>query len=60
MPNNSDSPQTINLTINGVAVAASPAMTLVEAAWHGGVPRVTAVSCLESVCGSCRVLLRRG
>ncbi|MEK7786443.1 MAG: 4Fe-4S dicluster domain-containing protein [Chloroflexota bacterium] len=60
MTTDGDSPQTINLTINGVAVAASPAMTLVEAAWHGGVPRVTAASCLESVCGSCRVLLRRG
>jgi len=57
---NGDSPAAVNLIINGGAIVATPSMTLVEAAWHGGVPRVTGVSCLESVCGSCRVMLRRG
>ncbi|MBI1887088.1 MAG: 2Fe-2S iron-sulfur cluster binding domain-containing protein [Nitrosomonadales bacterium] len=50
----------VALTINGLAVNATEGMTLVEAAWHGGVPRVTGVGCLEGVCGSCRVMLRRG
>lgn len=50
----------IRLTINGVAVDARPRMTLVEAAWHGGVARVRGAGCLEGVCGSCRVMLRRG
>jgi len=48
------------LTINGLAVNAPAGMTLVEAAWHAGVPRITGVGCMEGVCGSCRVMLRRG
>ena len=52
--------QPVALTINGLAVDASTDMTLVEAAWHGGVPRVTNIGCMEGVCGSCRVMLRRG
>lgn len=52
--------QPVALTINGTPVHAHPGMTVVEAAWAGGVPRVTGVGCLEGVCGSCRVLLRRG
>jgi 2Fe-2S iron-sulfur cluster binding domain len=56
----SDPPQGVSLTINGLAVEAAKGMTLVEAAWHAGVSRVTGVGCLEGVCGSCRVMLRRG
>ena len=52
--------QTIELTINGLAVKAHAGMTVVEAAWHGGVPRVTGIGCMEGVCGSCRIMLRRG
>ncbi|MDP4029354.1 MAG: 2Fe-2S iron-sulfur cluster-binding protein [Gallionella sp.] len=52
--------QPVALTINGLAVDASTDMTLVEAAWHGGVPRITNIGCMEGVCGSCRVMLRRG
>ncbi|MDP2808821.1 MAG: 2Fe-2S iron-sulfur cluster-binding protein [Rhodocyclaceae bacterium] len=50
----------LSLTINGMAVEARPHMTLVEAAWAGGVPRVSGVGCLEGVCGSCRVMLKKG
>jgi ferredoxin len=50
----------VALKINGLAVNAPASMTIVEAAWHGGVPRVTGVGCLEGVCGSCRIMLRRG
>src|SRR5574340_1969 len=53
-------PPDVALTINGLAVNAHPGMSLVEAAWHGGVPQVTSVGCLEGVCGSCRVMMRRG
>jgi succinate dehydrogenase/fumarate reductase-like Fe-S protein len=52
--------QSVALTINGVEVNAHAGMTVVEAAWHGRVPRVTGVSCMEGVCGSCRIMLRRG
>lgn len=52
--------QSVTLTINGLPVSADTGMTLVEAAWHAGVPRVTNVGCMEGVCGSCRTMLRRG
>jgi succinate dehydrogenase/fumarate reductase-like Fe-S protein len=55
-----DDSQTVALTINGVAVNAHAGATVVEAAWHGGVPRVTGVGCMEGVCGSCRIMLKRG
>lgn len=47
-----------DLTINGQHAAAHAGMTVVEAAWRNGVPRVRGVGCLEGVCGSCRILLR--
>lgn len=49
----------VALRINGEEIDAREGMTLVEAAWKGGVPGVTGVGCLEGVCGSCRVLLRQ-
>ena len=55
-----DENQPVALTINGLAVIAHAGMTVVEAAWHGGVPRVTGIGCMEGVCGSCRIMLRRG
>lgn len=58
--NTADKGQPVNLTVNGLAVVAHAGMTVVEAAWHGNVPRVTSVGCMEGVCGSCRIMLRRG
>jgi succinate dehydrogenase/fumarate reductase-like Fe-S protein len=55
-----DESQTVALTINGVAVVAHAGATVVEAAWQGGVPKVTGVGCMEGVCGSCRIMLRKG
>src|SRR3989304_4649009 len=52
--------QPVALTINGLAVNAHAGMSLVEAAWHGGVPQGTSVGCLEGGCGSCRGLFRGG
>ena len=54
-----DESQPVSLTINGMTVSAHAGMTVVEAAWQGGVPRVTGVGCMEGVCGSCRIMLRR-
>jgi len=56
--NMADTNQPIALTINGVTVNAHEGMTVVEAAWQGGVPRVTGVGCMEGVCGSCRIMLK--
>lgn len=58
--NEGDPQPDVALTINGLAISAHADMTLVEAAWHAGVPRITGVGCMEGVCGSCRVMLRRG
>ena len=58
--NAADEGQPVALTINGVAVSVHAGMTVVEAAWEGGVPRVTGIGCMEGVCGSCRIMLKRG
>ena len=58
--NMADESQPVALNINGVAVNAHAGVTVVEAAWQGGVPRVTGVGCMEGVCGSCRIMIRRG
>jgi hypothetical protein len=50
----------VSLTINGEALRASAGATVVEAAWGAGLRRVTGVGCLDGVCGSCRILVRRG
>lgn len=60
MTEDARSGQAVELVINGTPVRAAAHMTIVEAAWANGVPRVTGVGCLEGVCGSCRILLRRG
>lgn len=60
MPDSSSNETTVELLINGVTVSAKSNMTIVEAAWAGGVPRVTGVGCLEGVCGSCRIMVKRG
>lgn len=52
-------PAEFDLTINGHRAEAHAGMTVVEAAWRNGVPRVTGIGCLEGVCGSCRILLRQ-
>lgn len=48
-----------DLTINGQRAEAHAGMTIVEAAWRNGVPRVSGVGCLEGVCGSCRIMMRQ-
>lgn len=53
-----ETPIDFELTINGQRARAHEGMTVVEAAWQSGVPRVRGVGCLEGVCGSCRILLR--
>lgn len=49
----------VNATINGREISAPASLNLIQALWHSGYPRVEGVGCLEGVCGSCRVLLRR-
>jgi len=49
----------INATINGKAISAPESLSVIQALWHSGYPRIKSVGCLEGVCGSCRVLVRR-
>ncbi|MES9905136.1 MAG: 2Fe-2S iron-sulfur cluster-binding protein [Sedimenticola sp.] len=49
----------VNLTINGKSISAPSSLSVIQALWHTGYPRVKSVGCLEGVCGSCRVMVRR-
>jgi succinate dehydrogenase/fumarate reductase-like Fe-S protein len=47
------------VTINGKEISAPPSLSTIQALWYAGYPRVKSVGCLEGVCGSCRILVRR-
>lgn len=49
----------INATINGKAISAPAYLSVIQALWYSGYPRIKSIGCLEGVCGSCRVLVRR-
>ncbi len=49
----------VALSINGHFIKAPQSMSVIEALWHNGYPRVKGVGCLDGVCGSCRVMVRR-
>ncbi len=49
----------VNLTINGKNISSPTSLSVIQALWHAGYPRVKSVGCLEGVCGSCRVMIRR-
>jgi len=49
----------VNVTINGKSLTVPKALSVVQALWLGGYPRIESLGCLEGVCGSCRVLVRR-
>ncbi len=50
---------TVEVTINRKRIQAPDTLSVIQALWHAGYPRVQGVGCLEGVCGSCRVLVRR-
>ncbi|GAB6041128.1 2Fe-2S iron-sulfur cluster-binding protein [Endothiovibrio diazotrophicus] len=49
----------VKAIINGIEVQAPSNLSVIQALWHAGYPRVKSVGCMEGVCGSCRVLVRR-
>lgn len=49
----------VSLSINGQPVTAPDTLSVIQALWHAGYPRVKGVGCLDGVCGSCRVMVRR-
>jgi len=54
-----DGERLIKLTINGKAISAPESLSVIQALWHAGYPRVKGVGCLQGVCGTCRVFVRR-
>lgn len=55
----SDKSDTLQLKIDGHEITASNDSSIIQALWAAGYPRIKGVGCLEGVCGSCRVMLRR-
>lgn len=51
--------QQVNAIIEGKAICAPDNLSIIQSLWHAGYPRVKSVGCLEGVCGSCRVMVRR-
>ena len=49
----------LKLTINGKAITAPASMSIIQAIWHAGHTHVEGVGCLQGVCGSCSVMVRR-
>jgi len=49
----------VSATINGKHITAPASLSVIQALWHAGYPRVKSVGCLEGACGSCRVMVRR-
>lgn len=49
----------VNVIIDGKSITAPSSLSVIQALWHAGYPRVKSVGCLEGVCGSCRVMVRR-
>lgn len=53
----SDTP--IEINVDGRDIAAAPEVSIIEAVWRAGHTLVEGVGCLQGVCGSCRVMVRR-
>ena len=50
---------TVTAEINGQSISAMATKSIIVALWHSGNMRVKAIGCLDGVCGSCRILVRR-
>jgi len=49
----------VEVTINGKKIIAPASLSAIQAVWYAGYSRVEGVGCLEGVCGSCSVMVRR-
>ena len=56
--NSSHTDKNVTLTINGHSITAPANLSVIQALWHAGLPRIEGVGCLDGVCGSCRVMVR--
>lgn len=49
----------VGISVDGLEIGVPPGSSIIEAAWHAGIPRVTGIGCLQGACGSCRIMVRR-
>ena len=49
----------VHINVDGLDIAAAPDISIIEAVWRAGHTLVEGVGCLNGVCGSCRVMVRR-
>lgn len=49
----------IQVTIDGQSISCPRGLSAIQAVWHAGIPKTAGIGCLEGVCGSCRVMVRR-
>ena len=47
------------VSIDGCEIEASAGLSIIEAVWRAGETLVEGVGCMQGVCGSCRVVVRR-
>jgi len=48
----------IEITVNGTRLSVSANHSLIQALWKTGHPNFKSASCLEGVCGSCRIMVK--
>jgi len=49
----------VQVSINRQKISAPASLSAIQALWYAGYTKVDGVSCLEGICGSCRVMVRR-
>ena len=49
----------IRINVDGREIATPPDVSIIEAVWQAGETLVAGVGCLQGVCGSCRIMVRR-
>lgn len=49
----------IRINVDGRDIVTSPDVSIIEAVWQAGETLVAGVGCLQGVCGSCRIMVRR-
>lgn len=59
MNNSNKKSSLINLTINGIIVNAPLGHSVIQALWSSNIPKIKGVGCLDGVCGSCRIFVRK-
>lgn len=55
----SEQENNVQVTINGRQMSVPESLSSIDAVWHAGLSQIEGVGCLEGVCGSCKVMVRR-